>query len=105
TIQTAGIKAALLKSFGFGQVGGELLVVHPDYLLATLGRAQLKEYNAKLERRDAAVLRYWQDVLVGNHPFVQIKSSPPFTPGQEQRVYLDPSARTHCDPTTNEFKF
>ncbi|KAJ1720416.1 fatty acid synthase alpha subunit Lsd1 [Coemansia biformis] len=105
TIQTAGIKAALLKSFGFGQVGGELLVVHPDYLLATLGRAQLEEYNAKLERRDAVALRYWQDVLVGNHPFVQIKSSPPFTPEQEQRVYLDPSARTHCDPTTNEFKF
>ncbi|KAJ1724302.1 fatty acid synthase alpha subunit Lsd1 [Coemansia biformis] len=105
TIQTAGIKAALLKSFGFGQVGGELLVVHPDYLLATLGRAQLEEYNAKLRERDARAHRYWQDALVGNHPFVRIKSSPPFTPEQERRVYLDSTARTHYDPRTGEYRF
>ncbi|KAG3140445.1 hypothetical protein PI126_g15998 [Phytophthora idaei] len=36
SLQTDGIKAVLLKSFGFGQVSGELLVVHPDYLLSTL---------------------------------------------------------------------
>ncbi|KAJ2765938.1 fatty acid synthase alpha subunit Lsd1, partial [Coemansia nantahalensis] len=105
TVQTAGIKAALLKSFGFGQVGGELLVVHPDYLLATLGRAQLDEYNAKLAQRDTKAARYWQDTLVGNHPFVQVKQHPPFAPEQEQRVYLDPTARTQYDPKTNEYRF
>ncbi|KAJ2807283.1 fatty acid synthase alpha subunit Lsd1, partial [Coemansia helicoidea] len=105
TVQTAGIKAALLKSFGFGQVGGELLVVHPDYLLATLGRAQLDEYNAKLARRDTKAARYWQDTLVSNHPFVQVKQHPPFTPDQEQRVYLDPTARAHYDPKTSEYRF
>ncbi|KAJ2774642.1 fatty acid synthase alpha subunit Lsd1, partial [Coemansia nantahalensis] len=105
TVQTAGIKAALLKSFGFGQVGGELLVVHPEYLLATLRRAQLDEYNAKLAQRDAKAARYWQDTLVGNHPFVQVKQHPPFTPEQEQRVYLDPTARAHYDPKTNEYRF
>jgi len=31
TIQTDSLKAGLLKSFGFGQVGGEVLVIHPDY--------------------------------------------------------------------------
>ncbi|KAJ2034114.1 fatty acid synthase alpha subunit Lsd1 [Coemansia sp. S3946] len=41
SIQTSGVKAGLIKSFGFGQVGGELLVVHPDYLLATLTHEQL----------------------------------------------------------------
>ncbi|KAJ2577573.1 fatty acid synthase alpha subunit Lsd1, partial [Coemansia sp. RSA 1807] len=92
TIQTTGIKAALLKSFGFGQVGGELLVIHPDYLLATLEQSQLEAYNTMLEQRSITSFRYWQDVLVGNHSFVQVKSQPPFSKQQEQRVYLDPQA-------------
>ncbi|KAJ1821790.1 fatty acid synthase alpha subunit Lsd1 [Coemansia sp. RSA 2675] len=93
SIQTTGIKAGLLKSFGFGQVGGELLVVHPDYLLATLTKEQLDEYNVKLQKRSIKSERYWQDTLVGNHPFVQVKSHPPFTAEQEKSVYLDPLAR------------
>ncbi|KAJ2494344.1 fatty acid synthase alpha subunit Lsd1, partial [Coemansia sp. RSA 2052] len=65
-IQAPIIKAALLKSFGFGQVGAELLVVHPDYLLATLPDDQLDEYNARLDRREAQSYRYWQDTFAGN---------------------------------------
>ncbi|KAJ2779988.1 fatty acid synthase alpha subunit Lsd1, partial [Coemansia javaensis] len=105
TIQTPGIKAALLKSFGFGQLGGELLIIHPDYLLATLNEETLGEYNAKLQQRNVNALRYWQDVLVGNHPFVQVKSSPPYTPEQEQGVLLDPTARAHYDLKTGQYRF
>jgi fatty acid synthase subunit alpha len=36
SIHTPGLKAGLLKSFGFGQAGAEILVVHPDYVLASL---------------------------------------------------------------------
>ncbi|KAJ2100177.1 fatty acid synthase alpha subunit Lsd1, partial [Coemansia sp. S100] len=53
SVQTSGIKAGLLKSFGFGQVGGELLILHSDYLLATLTQEQLADYNVKLQQRDA----------------------------------------------------
>ncbi|KAJ2125831.1 fatty acid synthase alpha subunit Lsd1 [Coemansia sp. RSA 720] len=105
TIQTTGIKAALLKSFGFGQVGGELLVLHPDYMLATLEQNQLEAYNTKLKQRSTASHRYWQDVLAGNHPFVQVKSQPPYTPDQEQNVYLNPLARAHFDPKTRKYQF
>ncbi|KAJ2087921.1 fatty acid synthase alpha subunit Lsd1 [Coemansia sp. RSA 986] len=70
TIQTAGIKAAMLSSFGFGQVGGEILVVHPDYLFATLQREQLEEYNNKLSKRNLKANRYWQDTLAGSYTFV-----------------------------------
>ncbi|KAJ2741812.1 fatty acid synthase alpha subunit Lsd1 [Coemansia sp. BCRC 34301] len=105
SVQTSGIKAGLLKSFGFGQVGGELLVVHPDYLLATLTQEQLTEYNSKLQVRDAKSSRYWQDTLVGNHPFVQVKSYPPFTAEQEKSVYLDPLARAKYDSKAGEYKF
>ncbi|KAJ1859699.1 fatty acid synthase alpha subunit Lsd1, partial [Coemansia sp. RSA 989] len=50
TIQTTGIKAALIKSFGFGQVGGELLLIHADYILAALTAEQLEAYNHKLQQ-------------------------------------------------------
>ncbi|KAJ2080551.1 fatty acid synthase alpha subunit Lsd1, partial [Coemansia sp. RSA 988] len=104
-IQTTGIKAVLLKSFGFGQVGSELLVIHPDYVLATIDKEQLESYNAKVQRRNVKSDRYWQDTLVGNHTFVQIKSKPPYTAEQEMDVYLDPLARVHFDPRTKEYKF
>ncbi|KAJ2109626.1 fatty acid synthase alpha subunit Lsd1, partial [Coemansia sp. S142-1] len=105
SIQTSGIKAGLIKSFGFGQVGGELLVVHPDYLFATLAKEQLDKYNTKLQQRSVKSERYWQDTLVGNHPFVQVKSHPPFTAEQEKSVYLDPLARTKYDSKSGEYKF
>ncbi|KAJ2369194.1 fatty acid synthase alpha subunit Lsd1 [Coemansia sp. RSA 2610] len=99
------IKAALLKSFGFGQVGAEILLVHADYLLATLSREQLAEYTARVERREQAAYRYWQDTFAANHSFVQVKDAPPFTPEQEQHVYLDPLARARQDPATGQYHF
>ncbi|KAJ2688668.1 fatty acid synthase alpha subunit Lsd1 [Coemansia spiralis] len=105
SVQTPGIKAGLLKSFGFGQVGGELLILHSDYLLATLTPEQLAEYNVKMQKRSATSERYWQDTLVGNHPFIQVKSQPPFTAEQEKSVFLDPLARAKYDSATGEYKF
>ncbi|KAJ2004295.1 fatty acid synthase alpha subunit Lsd1 [Coemansia thaxteri] len=105
SIQTPGIKAGLLKSFGFGQVGAELLVVHADYLFATLTQEQLEQYNVKLQQRDVKASRYWQDTLVGSHPFVQVKSHPPYTAAQEKSVYLDPLARAKYDKVSGEYKF
>ncbi|KAJ2906180.1 fatty acid synthase alpha subunit Lsd1, partial [Coemansia aciculifera] len=93
SVQTPGIKAGLLKSFGFGQVGGELLVVHSDYLFVTLTQEELDRYNGRLGKRDVKASRYWQDTLAGNHSFVQVKPHPPFTAEQEKSVYLDPLAR------------
>ncbi|KAJ2034670.1 fatty acid synthase alpha subunit Lsd1, partial [Coemansia sp. S16] len=105
SIQTSGIKAGLIKSFGFGQVGGELLVVHPDYLLAMLTQEQLDKYNVKLQQRSVKSERYWQDTLVSNHPFMQVKSHPPYTAEQEKSMYLDPLARAKYDSKSSEYKF
>ncbi|KAJ2904922.1 fatty acid synthase alpha subunit Lsd1, partial [Coemansia aciculifera] len=105
SVQTSGIKAGLLNSFGFGQVGGGLLVVHSDYLFATLTREELEKYNARLEKRNIKASRYWQDTLVGNHSFVQVKSHAPFTAEQEKSVYLNPLARAKYDSKSGEYKF
>ncbi|CEG69980.1 Putative Fatty acid synthase alpha subunit [Rhizopus microsporus] len=53
SIQTDGLKAGLLKSFGFGQAGGEILIIHPDYVLASLEESQYNEYKAKNAQRYA----------------------------------------------------
>ncbi|KAJ2890222.1 fatty acid synthase alpha subunit Lsd1 [Coemansia aciculifera] len=105
SIQTSGIKAGLLMSFGFDQVGGELLILNSDYLFATLTQEQLEKYNDKLQQRDIKASRYWQDILIGNHLFVQVKRHAPFTAEQEKSVYLDPLARAKYDSKSGEYKF
>lgn len=57
SLQTDGIKAGLLKSFGFGQVGGEVLLLHPDYLLATLDKSTLDTYTALNAAREGQAYR------------------------------------------------
>ena len=54
-IQTDNINAGLLTSFGFGQVGGQVLVVHPDYLLAAIEPAEYDTYKSKRFVRERAV--------------------------------------------------
>ncbi|KAJ2322258.1 fatty acid synthase alpha subunit Lsd1, partial [Coemansia sp. RSA 2704] len=83
--------------------GGELLAIHPDYVLAVLMQSELEEYNQKLEQRSTASFRYWQDALIGRRPFVQIKHQAPFTKHQEQQVYLNPLARTYFDPQAKQY--
>jgi fatty acid synthase subunit beta len=94
TIQTDGLKAGLLKSFGFGQAGGEILIIHPDYVLASLEESQYKAYQAKNAQRYAKSYRYLHDSLTGVADFVQVKNEAPYSDDLEYTVYLNPSART-----------
>ncbi|KAJ2503686.1 fatty acid synthase alpha subunit Lsd1 [Coemansia sp. RSA 1972] len=92
-LRTPGVKAGLLKSFGFGQVGAECLVVHADCLMGVLSEQQLSEYTQKLEKRERRAYRYWHNTLTGVHPFVQVKTSPPYPSDSEESTYLDPLYR------------
>ncbi|KAJ2607601.1 fatty acid synthase alpha subunit Lsd1 [Coemansia sp. RSA 1365] len=93
SIKTSGVKAGLIKSFGFGQVGAECLMVHPDYLLAVLDREKLEQYRARNAQREAHAYRYWHNVLTDVHPFVQVKTAPPYTAEEEEQLYLNPLGR------------
>ncbi|KAJ1958568.1 fatty acid synthase alpha subunit Lsd1 [Linderina pennispora] len=99
------IKAALITSFGFGQVGAEALIVHPDYLFAALSKEELDSYRMRVNQRQQKSYRYFNDALVGKHPFVQIKDAPPFTPEQEEQVYMNPHCRAAYDPDTDSYRF
>ena len=99
------VKCGLLKSFGFGQVGGELLLVHADYILATLSASEYQLYSALRARREAAYYRATHDGLTGVQPIVRIKNDAPYTAAQMQSVYLDPTARARYDASRQTWSF
>ncbi|ORX46933.1 hypothetical protein BCR36DRAFT_99854 [Piromyces finnis] len=104
TFKTPGVKAGLLKSFGFGQVGGEILVVHPDCLFATLDENTYNAYKAKRDIREHKAFRKLHDTLTGED-FVQVKDEPPYTPEQESAVYLNPLARASYNKKTKKWDY
>ncbi|RLN91887.1 hypothetical protein BBJ28_00027186 [Nothophytophthora sp. Chile5] len=105
SFQTVGIKAAIMKSFGFGQAGGEVLLVHPDYLLSTLSAAAFERYSARREKRLARMNTYAQKAITGKHTLIQVKDSAPYSAAQESHVYLDPTARAEYDLTSKTWRF
>jgi fatty acid synthase subunit alpha len=105
SLQTAGIKAVLLTSFGFGQASGEVLVVHPDYLLSTLGAEEFQQYAARREQRLANMNTHAQRVISGKQPHFRVKDEAPYSAAQESSVYLDPTARAEFDPTSQTWRF
>lgn len=100
-MQTDGLKAASVTSFGFGQVGGQVIVVHPDYLLACLETSELEAYLGKLQVREKNAYRYLHKGMTDN-TLVQVKHAPPYSVEEEARVYLNPLARLDAK---NKFTF
>ncbi|KAL4138997.1 hypothetical protein PRIC2_002497 [Phytophthora ramorum] len=105
SLQTDGIKAVILKSFGFGQVSSEVVLVHPDLLLSTLPAEELQLYAACREKRQIKMNTYAQRVITGKHPHIQVKEEAPYSSAQESNVYLDPTARAEFDPTSQTWRF
>ncbi|KAI7866261.1 fatty acid synthase [Spinellus fusiger] len=104
-IQTDGIKAGILKSFGFGQAGGEVLVIHPDYILGALEESEYNVYKAKNAQRYAKAYRYLHDSITGVADFVQVKHEAPYTDALEYSVYLNPHARAEFSKVKNSWAF
>lgn len=73
TMRNKHISAALINSFGFGQAGGQCLVIHPEYFLASITDSCYDEYLARLEERNLRIFKHRQDILGNRSPFVPIK--------------------------------
>ncbi|KAG1689704.1 hypothetical protein DVH05_002061 [Phytophthora capsici] len=97
--------AVLLKSFGFGQASGELLIVHPDYLLSTLCGDDLKEYVVRRDKRLIKMNSHAQSVITSKRPHIHVKNEAPYSAAQESSVYLDPTVRAEYDPTADTWRF
>jgi phosphopantetheine--protein transferase-like protein len=100
-----GVRAVLVKSFGFGQAGGEVLLVHPDYLLASLPSDVFAAYAARRDSRERRSTAAAADIMRGRRALVAVKDAPPYTKAQEQAVYLNPLARARFDAAQRTWRF
>ncbi|ODV91401.1 hypothetical protein CANCADRAFT_32052 [Tortispora caseinolytica NRRL Y-17796] len=91
-MQTDGIKAATLTSFGFGQKGGQALIIHPDYLYRCISKDEYDDYKIRVAARYKTTYRYFHDGLTSGTLF-KAKDKPPYTAEQESSVYLEPLSR------------
>lgn len=99
TIQTDGVKAFSVTSFGFGQKGAQAIGIHPKYLFATLDQAEYQTYKQKVEARQKKAYRYYHDGLINNTMF-RAKDKSPYEEGQMSKVFLNPQARVSMDKTS-----
>ncbi|KAL4880511.1 hypothetical protein BJY04DRAFT_191477 [Aspergillus karnatakaensis] len=104
SIQTDGIKAFSVTSFGFGQKGAQVIGIHPKYLYATLDRAQFDAYKAKVETRQKKAYRFFHNGLVNNSIFVA-KNKAPYEDDLQSKVFLNPDYRVAADKKTSELKY
>ncbi|OMH83907.1 Fatty acid synthase subunit alpha, partial [Zancudomyces culisetae] len=99
------VKAGILRSYGKSKDCGEMIVVHPDYLLASLDRHEYASYLKKRNQRQIKANRYYQNTLTGLKKHVKIKSDPPFSKEMEELVYMNPNARVSFDPVSETYSF
>lgn len=102
SIQTDGIKAVSVTSFGFGQKGAQALLVSSDYLYASLDQHTYEAYAAKVTARNKKSYRYMHNAITRNTMFVA-KDKAPYADDMELSVYLDPLARV--DGSKKELAF
>ncbi|KAI9367116.1 hypothetical protein BJX61DRAFT_547800 [Aspergillus egyptiacus] len=104
SIQTDGINAFSVTSFGFGQKGAQVIGIHPKYLYATLDRAQFEAYKVKVESRQKKAYRFFHTGLVNNSIFVA-KQKAPYEDEIQSKVFLNPDYRVAMDKKTSELKY
>lgn len=104
SIQTDGVKAFSVTSFGFGQKGAQAIGIHPKYLFATLDAAQFQTYKQKVEARQRKAYRYYHDGLINNTMF-RAKDKSPYEDAQQSQVFLNPDARVTMDAKTSKLSY
>jgi fatty acid synthase subunit alpha len=112
TLDVGPLKAVVVTSFGFGQAGGELVLIHPDYFLATYSTDDLQVYQAKRDPRLKDSNKFHEDVIAGRRSYVEVKTSTPYPPedikkwmlGKDKRVGGAPSQEIPEPQSSSGFK-
>ncbi|KAL2038780.1 hypothetical protein N7G274_008538 [Stereocaulon virgatum] len=104
SIQTDGVKAFSVTSFGFGQKGAQAIGIHPKYLFATLDQAQFQTYKQKVQARQKRAYRYFHNGMITNTMFVA-KTHSPYSDEQQSQVFLDPTSRVTMDKKSHELTY
>ncbi|KAF8843701.1 hypothetical protein BDN67DRAFT_963867 [Paxillus ammoniavirescens] len=104
SIYTDGIRAGVMSSFGFGQVGGTAVVVHPRYLFAALEPSSYESYKIRNHSRSQEAYKVMTEMMTSDS-LVRIKDGPPYSPELEQPVLMNPMARATFDPKTRSYSY
>jgi len=104
SLQTDGIKAFSVTSFGFGQKGAQAIGIHPKYLFATLDRNVFETYKIKVSARQKKAYRYFHDGFINNRLF-RAKDKAPYADEHMSKVFLDPTARVAENPRDASFQY
>ncbi|KAK0450204.1 fatty acid synthase [Armillaria borealis] len=104
SIQTDGVRAGVMSSFGFGQVGGTALVIHPRYLFGALDPAYYAAYRKRNSVRQLETYKVMSEMMIKNN-LVKIKEKPPYTLELEDKVLTNSLARSSADPQTGSYSF
>jgi fatty acid synthase subunit alpha len=98
TNHTDGIKAGIMTSFGFSQVGGSAVIIHPRYLWGAIEPSAYARYRELNRGRALASYISMSEMMIANN-LVKIKENPPYTPELEAPVLLNSKARASPDKT------
>jgi len=104
TIHTDGVRCGVMSSFGFGQVGGTALVIHPRYLFGALEPSTYEEYKARNAVRSLQSYKAMSEMMI-RPSLVKIKEAPPYTEDMEGPVLLNSLARATLNPKTGSYSF
>ena len=69
TIHTDGIRAGLMSSFGFGQVGGTCLILHPRFLFGAIEPSLYESYKERNRRRYRLSYKAMSEMMITNSLF------------------------------------
>ncbi|KAJ3916064.1 fatty acid synthase [Lentinula edodes] len=104
TIRTDGIRAGIMSSFGFGQVGGVLLALHPRYLFGSIDPAVYEAYKERRAVRAKLSYKAMSEMMIKNN-LVQIKELPPYPLALEDKVLMNSMARARPDAKSGSFAY
>lgn len=92
------------SSFGFGQVGGTALVVHPKYVLAAAPPSLYQSYKIRHKERHLKSYKAMSEMMTTN-ALVKIKEAPPYSVEIETPVLLNSLARASPDKKNGSYTF
>ena len=92
------------SSFGFGQVGGTALIVHPRYLFAAVQPEQYVAYQKRNTARQLKAYKAMTEMMTMNS-LVKIKEGTPYSHDLERPVLLNSLARASLNKKTNTYEY
>lgn len=92
------------SSFGFGQVGGTCVIVHPRYLFGALEPTVYETYKQRNDVRYQLSYKAMSEMMIRNS-LVKVKDSPPYSKELEGPVLLNSLARASYNAKTGSYEF